>query len=76
MRHVGIAFMLHVDYRTLEAFAGVQLLARETGMSRKTVGKALAELRRQGWLRRTSRGNSFTGHSDTHRLSWPRWFDR
>jgi hypothetical protein len=76
MRWVGVAFMLHVDFQTLESWAGGELLQRETGYSLTVVRQSLAALRRQGWLYRVSKGNNLKGECDVHRLAWPKWHVR
>jgi Bacterial regulatory proteins, gntR family len=72
-RHVALVFMLHVDFRTLEAYPGQEVLAAECGLSRRTVWQALQRLKRSGWLVRVSKASYSTGEAEVLRLHWPDW---
>jgi len=73
-RLVALALMLHVDWRSLQAWPGVEVLARECGLERKAVGRALSALRRKGWVWRVTRGDWRTKQADVLELIWPKWW--
>jgi DNA-binding transcriptional MocR family regulator len=52
-------------------FPGEQRLADGIGVSRSTVTRALARLRREGWVEKIREGNSRSGQADEYRLRLP-----
>jgi hypothetical protein len=55
-RHVALTMALYMNERGGSCFPGAARLVRDTGLSRRTVWTALAELENQGWLNVVKRG--------------------
>jgi hypothetical protein len=57
VRHVALTLSLHMNERGGSAFPSVERLAHETGLSDRTVQKALHTLVERGWLAHANAGN-------------------
>lgn len=61
VRFALLALATHMEEDGGRAFPSTRLLARETGLSRRTVEEALREAEAAGWIRRHARGSSGQG---------------
>lgn len=55
-RLVAIALTVDMDAKTLETFAGVELLAKRTALAERTVRTALHALKAEGWIEERIKG--------------------
>lgn len=69
LRHVGLTLSLHMNERGGSAFPSHTTLARETGLHRATVIKALGDLEARGYVEREPGGGR--GHTTTYRATVP-----
>jgi hypothetical protein len=55
-RLVAIALTVDMDAKTLETFAGVELLAKRTALAERTTRTALHVLKAEGWITERTKG--------------------
>jgi biotin operon repressor len=67
-KHVALALSLYMSERGDSAYPGIERLARETGRSRRTIIRALNDLREQGWLEVLEPGGG-RGHATVYQAS-------